>query len=516
MVPVKPLLEVTGLELTGPDGLILRGTDLRISAGEVVVVTGPSGSGKTTLVLAALGHLRDGVRCTAGRLTVEGQEVLPERSPGLRGRVTGYVGQDPAQSLSPYLRIGDSLLQATGERWERADRPALVRALLRRVGLRDLGRRYPHELSGGQLQRVVLAAALARDPRLLVLDEPTTALDLQAKAEVVAELRKLAAEGVAMLWITHDLDSVRGIADRVVELADGRIVHDRETASFFADRDSRPTAPLVERVGAYRLDAEPVLRAEAITAGYARDTPVLREVDLQIRPGECLAILGISGAGKSTLARVLAGHHRPDQGRLFLSGHPLPAPVRRRTRSQLVAVQLVGQDPAGALHPRQTVGTALIRPLITLRALGRQARHRELTRLLTLVGLLPELAQRFPGELSGGQRQRVAIARALAAQPSVLICDEVTSALDADTQAGVLRTIAALQAELGVAVVLISHDPEVVAAASDRVMVLSGGRIVHTGASAQLLPSTQQPHEHVRRLLAVTGSSADYQGVIRP
>ncbi|WP_328995854.1 ATP-binding cassette domain-containing protein [Kribbella sp. NBC_01245] len=502
------LLEATNLHLVAGGRSIVDRVSFALAAGEAVAITGSSGSGKTSLAMAILGHLRDGVRHADGSLLVDGIASLPTPPPGLRGGLIGYVGQDPGSSLNPYARVGATLLQATGRRVARPARAGVVAALLARVGLpSDLSTRYPHQLSGGQQQRVVMAAALARDAKLLVLDEPTTALDLVAKAEVVAELRRLSDEGVALLWITHDLGSVRTVVDRVIVMDAGRVVEDRPVADVL----DRPVSSAAKHLlvsacttASTGVTGPPVLRASGVVAAYGRHTPVLADVDLDVRAGECLAVLGASGVGKSTLARTLAGLHPPRAGELVLKGSALAWDVHRRTRAERAAVQLVGQNPAEALHPRQTVRTALVRPLVRLRGLPAAEHAGEVKLLLDAVRLPFELADRLPGELSGGQRQRVALARALAARPEVIVCDEITSALDTVTESDVLRMLTELRTELGLAIVLITHDPDVAATVSNRLLVLSAGRVTRTGPTSELLPPSESPEARVRHLLTTT------------
>ncbi|GAA4004574.1 ABC transporter ATP-binding protein [Allokutzneria multivorans] len=429
---MKPLVELDDLSLAASGRLLLDGVNLTIAPGEAVGVLGPSGSGKTTLALAVLGHLRPGVRHVGGQSYVDGHAMLPTPAPGVRGGVVGYLGQDPGLLLNPYAKVG-------------ADLP------LARVGLPStLVGRYPHQLSGGQQQRVALAIALAREPRLLVLDEPTTALDVLAKAEVLEELKRLRDSGVALLWISHDLDTVDSLVDRV-----------------FTVDGSTPTRTSVPRTPS-TSDGPVALHVNGLHAGHGSNR-VLKDVDLDVREGECLAILGASGVGKSTLARCLVGLHKPSDGSVTGSD-----------------IQLVPQNPAESLHPRQDVRTALVRPLRKIRGM-RKPYDAEVDRLLDAVGLPTEFASRLPGELSGGQRQRVALARALAAQPKVLVCDEITSALDASTQAGVLGLLGELRQRHGLAVVFITHDAHVAAAVSDRVLVLVDGRVAVSGHTDDVL-----------------------------
>lgn len=477
------LVEIRDLSLATDTGTIVDGFDLSLRPGEAVGLVGRSGSGKTSTALALLGHLRPGVRHTGGRVLVDGDDMLPTPSPGVRGAVVAYVGQDPGVTLNPYARVGSTLLLATGRRVPRSQRSAVVAELLARVGLdAELASRYPHQLSGGQQQRVVLAAAMAREPRLLVLDEPTTALDLLAKGEVVAELARLRQSGVALLWISHDLTTVTAEVDRVVSL----------------DTQLPPAAPAPKRGG---ISAEPdgqvVLAGRAVTARYG-DRTVLSALDIEVRAGECLVVLGASGVGKSTLARRLVGLHTAGTGEILLAGEPLAPDVRDRTTAQRAAIGLVAQNPAESLHPGQTVRTALQRPLWTLRRT--RGTDADVTELLEAVRLPGSFADRRPGDLSGGQRQRVALARALAASPRVLLCDEATSALDATTQAGILDLLAELRERLRLAVVLITHDASV-AASADHLMVLAAGGVTARGPVAALMPPGQSPDEAMFHLL---------------
>jgi peptide/nickel transport system ATP-binding protein len=476
------MLSIENLKLRSARSPVLRGVSLTADTGEAVAVVGASGSGKTTLALAVLGHLRPGLTLSGGRVRVEGHDTLPVPHPGLRGRTVAYLGQDAGTTLNPYRRVSSTLRTASGSRDDRD-----AEALLRRVGLpASLSRRRPAELSGGQQQRAALAAALARGPRLLVLDEPTSALDPVAKDEVRAELARVRAAGVGLLWITHDLSSVEGLVDRIVVLDDGRIVEDDPADTFLAVPSSGAGAALVDarslaagRPLREERGAPPVLRAEGLTATLG-GRRVLENLDLSVRPGRCLAVTGPSGSGKTTLARCLAGLHPPASGAILLDGRPLPGRAHRRPVPERAAIQLVPQSPAETLHPAHTVGEALRRPLRVLRGMrDPQEIAEEVERLLGLVHLTPGHAGRLPGQLSGGQRQRVALARALAAAPRVLLCDEMTSALDSVTQASVLDLVRGLCEERSLAALVITHDPQVIHRVADDAVELAGGRLRH-------------------------------------
>ncbi|GEL23096.1 ABC transporter ATP-binding protein [Pseudonocardia sulfidoxydans NBRC 16205] len=460
------LVEVRDLVLCAGGRTVLDGVRLDVAAGEAVGIVGASGSGKTTTALAVLGHLRDGITHVAGTVHVAGAPVLPGRPP----RGVGYLGQDPGASLNPYRTVRAVLTAAGGVRRDRAG----VDALLGRVGLpAGLARRYPHQLSGGQQQRVALAIALARDPGLLVLDEPTTGLDVLARADVHRELASLRAAGVALLWIGHDAETLAANVDRLVTVADGRVVA------------SGPPEPARFTLTSEAAPAEVVLAASGIVGGYGA-TRVLHGVDLHVGAGERVAVLGASGTGKTTLARVLAGLHPAAADTVTVDGATLHPDVRRRTRPQRAALQYVAQSPSEALHPRQPVRTALHRPLRLLRNLRGAAADAEAAALLEVVGLSADTAGLLPAELSGGQRQRVSLARALAARPRVLVCDEVTSALDPGTRDAVLGLLGRLCAQDGLGVVLVTHDVEV-AATADRVVVLAEGHVVADGPVPDVL-----------------------------
>ncbi|MFD5556774.1 ABC transporter ATP-binding protein [Streptomyces sp. NPDC127068] len=477
----EPLIHVADLQLHSAEGPVLDRVSLTVASGECVAVVGASGSGKTTLALAVLGRLRPGITQHGGRVQVAGRPSLPEPHPELRGRIAAYVGQDAGTTLNPYRRLGKTVRAALGTR-----DGAAAEALLQQVGLApSLGARRPAELSGGQQQRGALAVALARSPRLLVLDEPTSALDPVAAAEVRAALARLRARGVALLWITHDLSCVDGLVDRMVVLHEGRIVEDGAV-----DRVTRsPESAAARRlVAAARRDpprpapgpdepAAPALRASGLRAVLG-SRPVLHGVDLTVRAGRCLAVTGASGSGKSTLARCLAGLHPPAGGAVSWDGRPLAPHARARPAVDRAAVQLVPQSPAETLHPAQSVATALSRPLRLLRGMREPAEiEAETARLLALVHLPADHLRRLPGELSGGQRQRVAIARALAAGPRMLLCDEVTSALDSVAQASVWELLDELRTRESLGLLVITHDASVVDRIADEVVVLAEGTL---------------------------------------
>ena len=498
---------------------VVRGVTLHIRAGRTLGLVGESGSGKSTVARTLLAHLRAGSRIVGGSVSVDGQDVFalaPDARRALRGGTVAVVAQNAGQALTPSMRIGDQLREALRAHGEPSG-PDRVGELIRHVRLPDpdgIVRRYPHQLSGGQQQRVAIAMAVAARPRVLVLDEPTTALDVVTQAAVLELISELGRElGMAILLVSHDLGVVSAMADEIAVMRDGVIVEHRPTADLFANPEheytrallaavpagSRPQAPARPAdAGAPAVPAvRPLVAAEELVIRYARALPpAVRGVSFTIAERETLAVVGESGSGKSTLATALAGLVPAESGRFQYAGTDgvtgdLADPVGARSPELRRAVQLVFQNADTSLNPRRTVGAAIARPL---RLFTGKATREQIGALLTEVGLTPEFASRLPAQLSGGQRQRVGIARALAARPRLIIADEITTALDVQVQAGILELLARLQRENGLSCLFISHDLAVVRGVADRVAVMTGGRIVEIGPTEQVFQGPNHPY----------------------
>ncbi|MER7054159.1 ATP-binding cassette domain-containing protein [Streptomyces sp. NPDC000351] len=501
-----PIAEISGLSLGPAAGgpPVLHDVGLSLPRGRVLGIVGRSGSGKSSLAYSLLGHVRPGLEVRAGTVRVAGLDPFDRAAArGLRGRVVSYLGQDPASSLNPALRIGTQIAEAVRLR-SSARRAHEVRArveeLLRSVRLpadRAFWRRLPRQVSGGQAQRVALALALAGPPGLLVLDEPTSGLDTVLADGMRGLLAEVLSDGDrAALLVSHDPGWIASVADEVIRLEEGRIAGAAPKAPMPAPPSSPgfPTAGHGPESGR-SAGGGGELSVRGLDAAHGR-VPVLHDVSLTVPAGSCTAVVGPSGSGKSTLARCVAGLHRPARGSVEWR-------EQGAERGRGAAVQLVAQDARGALNPRESVSTALTRPLRGVRRRSAADASREAVRLLGLVGLGPETLSRRPGELSGGQRQRVALARTLAAGPRVLVCDEITSALDPETAGGVLALLDSLRRTLGVTVVMVTHDLTAAARGAERIVVLDGGRVVEAGPVDRVL--TAPEHPVTRELLAYAG-----------
>ncbi|MYT32277.1 MULTISPECIES: ATP-binding cassette domain-containing protein [unclassified Streptomyces] len=510
-------LRIEDLTVEAGEGTrVLDAVGLELRRGRILALLGPSGSGKTTLALAAFGELRPGLTLRAGSVQLAGRSVLGMGGRALRrlrARHAAYVPQDPRTSLAATLRVSDHVgefLRARGIPRER--RTERIREALRAARLPDddaFLRRRPHELSGGQRQRVALAAALAHRPDLLVLDEPASALDPVTAAGLLADLGRIRADGgPAVVLIAHDLAQVASVADEVAVLDRGRIVEHGPVEQVLAQPVSEPARRLVvaartaaapRRSGTAGAGAgagpagDGVLTLRGLRARRGART-VLDGIDLSVQPGGCLTVVGPSGGGKTTLLRCLAGLHPAWEGELSLKGDGVARGVRGRSREQLRLVQLVPQDPYDSLNPRHRVESIIARPLRLFRPeLTADARRAQVHLMLERVGLDGAHGALRPDQLSGGQRQRVALARALAADPAVLLCDEATSALDAPTAATVLALLDELRRDLGLALIVVTHDMTVPVRLGGDLAVLADGRIRESGPVDAVFADPRDP-----------------------
>ncbi|MBG9387987.1 ABC transporter ATP-binding protein [Caenimonas aquaedulcis] len=521
-----PVLEIEGLSIELPAGAdrshAAKNLDIRIYPGQTTCIVGESGSGKSLAALATMRLLPEGVRMSGGAIRLNGQNLaaLTEaQMRGVRGRDIGMIFQEPLTALNPVMRIGDQIrevLEVHGQ-GSRASRTAKAMELITEVGLPEparIIRAFPHELSGGQRQRVVIAMALALEPRLLIADEPTTALDVTTQAQIlklIADLRE--RHHMAVMFITHDFGVVREIADRVIVMRHGERVEEGSAREVLGNPQHAYTRQLLDAVPtmvpppARRLPEEEALVVSNLNKTYGqrqmfaakRTVHAVSDVSFAIRRGETLGLVGESGSGKSTVGRCVIRLIEPDTGTIRVGDLQIDNLSLRELRPQRRRVQMVFQDPFGSLDQRRTVGASISEGMIANGASTAQARARSIE-LLELVGLQPAAVDRYPHEFSGGQRQRVGIARALALNPDVLIADEAVSALDVSVQYQVLQLLREVQARMGLAILFVTHDLRVAAQMCDRIAVMQKGKLVELQDTRDLLSSPR--HAYTKALLA--------------
>lgn len=514
-------VQVEGLRVLAVDTgkVVLDGISFQVATGEVLGLVGESGSGKTTAGLALLGHVRPGLEIAAGRVMVNGEDLLllgREQLRRRRGRTVSYVPQDPSSALDPGMRVGDQLAEAITVHEPKIGRTELaerIELLLQQVQLGEVPqvrRSYPHQLSGGQQQRVGIAMAFACDPAAIVLDEPTTGLDVSTQRHIIEMVRELCVQrGAAAVYVSHDLAVVRMLADRIAVMTEGLIVETGPTETIFQAPQHPYTVRLLaaanlrrpEPVAALVVESEsapaeqPLLEIRDLVANYGRKE-VLHGVSVSVTAENCVAVVGESGSGKSTLARSIIGLHGDIRsGTVRLDGEELSPRAAARSREQRRRMQFIFQNPYGSLNPRRTIGQSLVIPLQQLTGESRRSVNQDrAVQALEDVSLDADFLDRYPGDLSGGQRQRAAIARALVVDPDLLICDEVTSALDVSVQAVVIDTLRDLQQRRRLGMLFITHNLALVQVIAQTVVVMSEGVVVETGPVDDVISAPRHPY----------------------
>ncbi len=522
----EKLLEVKDLRISAYNDEkqeipIVKGVTFDIYKGQVVALIGESGSGKTTISLASLSYTKPGLEFTGGQVLLNGEDMLtapPLRKREIRGANAAYLAQSAAATFNPAITIGEQVTESAVLHGILSQEEANKRAveLYYALELPDpdrIGFRYPHQVSGGQLQRLMAAMALCGKPDLMVLDEPTTALDVTTQIEVLKAFKKVIhEENSAAIYVTHDLAVVAQIADYIVVLYSGEIM-EQGTAEQIINNPThaytrrlmeavrpKPAAGLGTAVGAEHTRDIPALAVKEMTAGYGGiingepAVTILRDINVAVDNAHVVGVIGESGCGKSTLARVMAGLLPPARGDVELEGVKLAGGLQERKLSELQKVQFVFQMADTALNPKQLIGNIIGRPLEFYHGLRGKEKHAKVSEILKMVELPPEFANRYPMELSGGQKQRINLARSLAANPEVMLCDEVTSALDSIVGANVIKLLTALRDKTGVSFVFISHDLSTVASFADEIVVLYAGRVVEQGPADEVLEPPFHPY----------------------
>ncbi len=503
------LLEIRGLKIQGFSDErwheIIKGIDLTLNRGEVLGLIGESGAGKSTLGLAAMGFTQPGCKITSGSIYFDGVDLatLPdERKRSFWGNRMTYVAQSAAASFNPAHRLIEQTTSST-IRFGIRDRVTAYEDAHQLYGALNLpdpsniGDRYPHQVSGGQLQRVMTAMAMSPRPDLIIFDEPTTALDVTTQVEVLSAMRSIVEEfNTAAIYITHDLAVVAQMADSIKVLRYGEEVEEAETRIMLKKPKEAYTKSLWSVRSLQKVEQKPresILALRGIDASYG-NTKVLNQVDIEVPKGCTVAVVGESGSGKSTAARVITGLLPPTNGVVIFDGDDLPKSLENRSKDQKRRIQMIYQMADTAMNPRQTVREIIGRPIeFYLGVTGRENSER-VVRLLEMIELNADFMDRLPSELSGGQKQRICIARALAAEPDFIICDEVTSALDQIVQEGILKLLMDLQKELGLTYLFITHDISTVKAIADQVVVMNEGLVIEQGQKSEVFKPPHPPY----------------------
>ncbi len=498
----QPLLRMTDIRIEGFSDEqwhpIIKGVDLTLQRGQIMGLIGESGAGKSTLGLAAMGFARAGCRFTSGTVEFDGTDLLKIKEKERRkfwGTRIAYVAQSAAAAFNPAHRLMDQTIESASRAQVRTESESRRDAIelydsLRLPDPENIGQRYPHQVSGGQLQRVMTAMAMSARPDLIVFDEPTTALDVTTQVEVLASMREIVDKyNTAAIYITHDLAVVAQMADVIKVLRYGEEVEQSATRTMLTE----PAEDYTKSLWSVRSLEKPeersddvILQLKDIDAAYGK-TPVLHGINIDLPRGKTVAVVGESGSGKSTAARVITGLLPQTSGTVTYNGEVLPPELSDRTPDQLRRIQMIYQMADTAMNPRQTVEDIIGRPLEFFHDLKGREKEQRVVELLSMIELDESFLDRLPAELSGGQKQRICIARALAAQPDVIICDEVTSALDQIVQEGILKLLLRLQEQYGISYLFITHDIATVKAISDEIVVMFQGKVVEQGLKSQIL-----------------------------
>ncbi|PRX04706.1 UNVERIFIED_ORG: peptide/nickel transport system ATP-binding protein [Martelella mediterranea] len=505
----QPVLEINNLKIEATsyppsekprDVVLVDDISLMLEKGRVMGLIGESGAGKSTVGLSAMAYGRGGIRIASGEVKLNGVDILKAghaMQRRLRGKTVTYVSQSAAASFNPSRKLIDQVVETSvksGTPRRSAERDAI--ALFEKLGLPEpekIGNRYPHQVSGGQLQRAMTAMALCPRPELVIFDEPTTALDVTTQIGVLAAIKEVIRDThVAALYITHDLAVVSQVADSIMVLRHGKMVEHGDTTQIIGSPQRQYTKDLISirqvQHAVTPSRGAPLLRVSNLAARYrGQETDTLKDINLEMTPGQTLAVVGESGSGKSTLARAITGMLPPRRGDITFDERALSPRIGQRSRDDLRELQMIYQSADTAMNPRQTVGAIIGRPLEFYHGLKGAEKRRRVEALLDETELSRGFADRYPAELSGGQKQRVCIARALAAKPRLILCDEVTSALDPLVADGILKLLLDLQKEEGVAYLFITHDLAVVRAIADKIAVMRHGEIIRYGMRDEVL-----------------------------
>jgi len=515
----KPLLEIRGLCIEGfSDEVwhqIVKGVDITLHRGEVLGLIGESGAGKSTIGIAAMGYAKPGCRINGGSIVFDGIDLTAaseSEKRKLRGARIAYVAQSAAASFNPAHKLIDQFAETVtehgiGTREEAYADAKDLYAKIKMPGPDEIGFRYPHQVSGGQLQRAMTAMALSCRPDLLIFDEPTTALDVTTQIEVLVTMRDIVEQfNCAAIYITHDLAVVAQMADKIMVLRYGETVEEADTRKMLSAPEKDYTKSLWavrsfrKQEAAPPPEPTPLLKVENVTAAYGSIT-VLHEVSFEVHRGHTVAVVGESGSGKSTTARVITGLLPPRIGDVYYDGVRYPRDYRRRNKEQLRQAQMIYQMADTAVNPRHKIREIVGRPLSFYLGMEGAEKERRLHELMDMIEMEPgTFLDRLPAELSGGQKQRICIARALAANPTFIICDEVTSALDQLVAEGILKLLDRLQRELNLAYMFITHDLATVKAIADEVIVMLEGRVVEQGPKDEIFAPPY--HEYTDLLLS--------------